>query len=155
MATKLEAARIAMAAGAHMVIASGARLNPLQAILDGAPCTWFVTQATPMAARKRWIAGALVPTGRIVIDAGAERALAAGKSLLPAGVRRVEGQFARGDAVSIVSERGHEIARGLVAYDRADAERIIGRRSAEIEAVLSFAGRDEMVHRDDLVRSGG
>ena len=155
MATKIEAARIAMAAGAHMVIASGARLNPLQSVLDGAPCTWFVSQATPMAARKRWIAGSLVPTGRIVIDAGAERALAAGKSLLPAGVKRVEGRFARGDAVSIVSERGHEIARGLVAYDRADAERIIGRRSAEIEAALGFAGRDEMVHRDDLVRSGG
>jgi glutamate 5-kinase len=154
MATKIEAARIAMAAGAHMVIASGARRNPLQSILDGAPCTWFVTQATPMAARKRWIAGALVPTGRIVIDAGAEKALAAGKSLLPAGVRRVEGRFARGDAVSIISERGQEIARGLVAYDRADAERIIGRRSAEIESILGFGGRDEMVHRDDLVRSG-
>jgi glutamate 5-kinase len=155
MATKIEAARIAMGAGADMVIASGKQLHPLQAILDGAPCTWFVSQATPVAARKRWIAGSLVPTGKIVIDAGAEMALAAGKSLLPAGVKRVEGQFARGDAVSIISERGHEIARGLVAYDRADAERIIGRRSADIEAVLGFRGRDEMVHRDDLVRLGG
>ncbi|HUF46100.1 MAG TPA: glutamate 5-kinase [Aestuariivirgaceae bacterium] len=155
MATKIEAARITMAAGAHMVIASGRGLHPLQAILDGAPSTWFVSQATPVAARKRWIAGSLVPTGKIVIDAGAEMALAAGKSLLPAGVKRVEGQFARGDAISIISERGHEIARGLVAYDRADAERIIGRRSADIEAVLGFRGRDEMIHRDDLVRLGG
>jgi len=155
MATKIEAARIATAAGAHMVIASGRKLNPLTSILDGALCTWFVSQASPLAARKRWIAGSLVPTGRIVIDAGAEKALAAGKSLLPAGVKRLEGQFSRGDAVSIVSERGHEIARGLVAYDRADAERIIGRRSAEIAALLGFGGRDEMVHRDDLVRSGG
>ena len=155
MTTKIEAARIATGAGAHMVIASGRGAHPLRAILDGAPCTWFVSQATPIAARKRWIAGSLVPTGRIVIDAGAETALAAGKSLLPAGVKRLEGQFARGDAVSIVSERGHEIARGLVAYDRADAERIIGRRSAETEAILGFRGRDEMVHRDDLIRSGG
>ncbi|HUE46947.1 MAG TPA: glutamate 5-kinase [Aestuariivirgaceae bacterium] len=155
MTTKIEAARIAMGGGADMVIASGRPLHPLQSILDGAPCTWFVSQATPVAARKRWIAGSLVPTGKIVIDAGAELALAAGKSLLPAGVRRVEGQFARGDAISIISERGHEVARGLVAYDRADAERIIGRRSADIEAILGFRGRDEMVHRDDLVRLGG
>jgi glutamate 5-kinase len=155
MATKIEAARIATGAGANMVIASGKRLHPLRAILDGGACTWFVSQATPVAARKRWIAGSLVPTGKIVIDPGAEAALAAGKSLLPAGVKRVEGQFARGDAVSIISERGREIARGLVAYDRADAERIIGRRSAEIEAILGFRGRDEMVHRDDLVRLGG
>jgi glutamate 5-kinase len=155
MATKIEAARIATGAGADMVIASGRELHPLQAILEGAPCTWFVSQATPIAARKRWIAGSLEPTGKIVIDAGAEMALAAGKSLLPAGVKRVEGQFARGDAISIISERGHEIARGLVAYDRTDAERIIGRRSTEIEAILGFRGRDEMVHRDDLVRLGG
>jgi glutamate 5-kinase len=154
MATKIEAARIAMAAGAHMVIASGHDANPLRRIAEGAPCTWFVSQATPIAARKRWIAGTLVPTGRLIIDAGAEKALAAGKSLLPPGVKRVEGHFARGDAVSILSETGQEIARGLVAYDRVEAERIIGRRSAEIEAVLGFRGRDEMVHRDDLVRLG-
>ena len=155
MATKIEAARIATAAGAHMVIASGRQLHPLGRSLDGAPATWFVSQANPLAARKRWIAGSLVPTGKLVIDAGAEMALEAGKSLLPAGVTRVEGQFARGDAISIISERGHEVARGLIAYDRADAERIIGRRSAEIEAILGFRGRDEMVHRDDLVRLGG
>lgn len=154
MVTKIEAGRIAMAAGANMAIAGGHPFHPLRRIADGGPATWFVSQATPVAARKRWIAGTLVPNGRIVIDAGAEKALAAGKSLLPAGVKRVEGHFARGDAVSIVSEGGQEIARGLVAYDRADAERIIGRRSAEIEGLLGFRGRDEMVHRDDLVRTG-
>jgi glutamate 5-kinase len=155
MVTKIAAARIAMAAGADMVIASGRQLHPLSRILDGAPSTWFISQANPVAARKRWIAGALVPTGRIVIDAGAEMALATGKSLLPAGVKRLEGRFARGDAVSIVSEGGREIARGLVAYDRDDAQRIIGRRSAEIEAILGFRGRHEMVHRDDLVMREG
>jgi glutamate 5-kinase len=152
MATKIEAARIAMGAGAHMVIASGHPRTPLRKIAEKAPCTWFLSSATPVAARKRWIAGTLSPSGRITVDAGAERALTQGKSLLPAGVKQVQGHFARGDTVSIVSETGHEIARGLVAYDRTEAERIIGRRSAEIESILGFRGRDEMVHRDDLVR---
>ena len=154
MTTKIEAARIALAAGARMAIASGHHMRPLARIEAGERCTWFRSAATPLAARKRWIAGTLVPTGRLVVDAGAERALTQGKSLLPAGVRGVGGHFARGDAVSIVSEDGREVARGLVAYDREDAERIIGRRSAEIEALLGFRGRDEMVHRDDLVRMG-
>ncbi len=134
-----------------MVIASGRVLNPLQRLADGAPCTWFLTTASPVAARKRWIGGALVPMGRLFIDAGAASALSGGKSLLPAGVRRIEGQFARGDAVSIVSEDGSEVARGLVAYDQADAQKIIGRKSSEIAAILGFNGRDEIVHRDDLV----
>jgi len=154
MTTKLEAGRIALAAGAAMAIASGHPLNPLSRVADGQACTWFKASATPVAARKRWIAGTLVPTGRLTVDGGAERALTQGKSLLPAGVRKIQGHFARGDAVSILAEDGREIARGLIAYDREDAERIIGRRSAEIEAILGFRGRDEMVHRDDLVRMG-
>ncbi|MGE0212246.1 MAG: glutamate 5-kinase [Parvibaculaceae bacterium] len=154
MTTKIEAAKIALAAGARMVIASGHESSPLSRIEGGCRSTWFRAPASPMAARKRWIAGTLVPTGRLVVDKGAERALAQGKSLLPAGVKGVEGHFARGDAVSIVGEEGREVARGLVAYDRQDAEKIIGRRSVEIEAILGFRGRDEMVHRDDLVRMG-
>ena len=154
MVTKIEAARIALAAGASMVIASGVVSHPLRHIADGAPCTWFLASASPVAARKRWIGGALVPMGQLHIDAGAASALSDGKSLLPAGVRRVEGQFARGDAVSIVSEDGAEIARGLVAYDRADAQKIMGRKSSEIADILGFDGRDEMVHRDDLVLTG-
>ena len=123
----------------------------MQRLADGAPCTWFLTTASPVAARKRWIGGALVPMGQLIIDAGAANALGRGKSLLPAGVRRIEGQFARGDAVSIVTEDGAEVARGLIAYDRADAQKIIGRKSSEIAAILGFNGRDEIVHRDDLV----
>jgi glutamate 5-kinase len=107
--------------------------------------------ASPVASRKRWIQGTLVPTGTLIVDAGAARALGSGKSLLPAGVRRIDGRFARGDAVRIVTEDGVEIARGLVAYDAADTRRIAGRKSSEIAAILGFAGRDEIVHRDDLV----
>jgi glutamate 5-kinase len=151
MQTKIEAAKIATAAGAHMVIASGRVPHPLQAIADGACCTWFVTPANPVTARKKWIAGSLEPKGALVIDQGAVAALRTGKSLLPAGVIRVDGSFTRGDAVVIRGPDGEEIARGLVAYDFEDADRIKGRSSADILSILGFGGRTEMVHRDDLV----
>ena len=150
MKTKVEAGRIALAAGTDMVIASGKVLHPLRALREGALCTWFLASSDPVTAKKRWIAGQLEPRGVVVIDAGAERALLAGKSLLPAGVTRVEGQFDRGDAVVIRSSSGHEIGRGLIAYARADAERIIGRHSSEIAAVLGHEGRSELIHRDDM-----
>jgi glutamate 5-kinase len=151
MATKVAAARIAIAAGCHLCIASGHRLHPLKAIEDGARCSWFVAAATPVAVRKQWIAGTLQPAGEIVVDGGAAAALGRGKSLLPAGVTAVRGAFERGDAVLIVGPDGGELARGLSAYSSVDAERIRGRRSAEIETLLGYRGRDEMVHRDDLV----
>jgi glutamate 5-kinase len=154
MVTKIEAAKIALAAGCSMVIASGHEQHPLKRMSEGARCTWFLAKATPLQSRKRWIAGALVPMGRLVVDAGAAGALARGKSLLPAGIRRIEGAFARGDAVSIVMESGEEIARGLIAYDIIDAKRIAGLKSAEIGKALGFRGRDEIVHRDDLVLMG-
>ncbi len=155
MITKIEAGKIALASGCNMVIASGHALHPLARIEGGESCTWFRSGANPLQSRKRWIAGTLVPMGRLHIDEGAVSALSKGKSLLPAGVKRIEGSFARGDAVSIVSEAGIEIARGLVAYDRDDAARIAGRKTSEIEAALGFRGRDEMVHRDDLVMTAG
>jgi len=151
MRTKIEAARIATSGGTHMVIASGKVEHPLRAIRAGGPCTWFLTPANPVTARKRWIGGSLEPRGALVIDAGAARALAAGKSLLPAGIVRIEGQFARGDAVSVRDAAGHVLGRGLVAYDAEDAERIKGRSSADIVAILGIEGRTEMIHRDDLV----
>ncbi len=151
MVTKLEAARIALGAGANMAIASGRVAHPLRRILQDGPSTWFLASGSPVAERKRWIAGALVPVGRLMVDDGAVAALGKGRSLLPAGVSRIEGHFARGDTVSILAPSGVEIARGLVAYDREDAERIAGRRSGEIETILGWRGRDEMVHRDDLV----
>ncbi len=155
MITKVEAARIALAAGTHMVIASGKIASPLSALERGAPCTWFIARADPVAARKRWIAGALEPRGAFIIDHGAARALAAGKSLLPAGITAVEGEFDRGDAVRIRDEEGRELGRGLTAYARADAERIIGHQSHEIARILGFEGRAEMIHRDDMALKRG
>jgi glutamate 5-kinase len=151
MQTKLEAGRIATAGGTHMVIASGRIAHPLRAIANGARCTWFLTPANPVTARKKWIAGALEPKGTLVIDAGAVAALRRGKSLLPAGVVRIDGQFARGDAVIIRGPDMAEIARGLVAHDADDAEKIRGKSSDDILLILGVAGRIEMVHRDDLV----
>jgi glutamate 5-kinase len=154
MRTKIEAAKIATAAGTHMVIASGRKLHPVRAIAESAPCTWFLTPANPVTARKKWIAGALEPKGAIHVDAGAVAALRRGKSLLPAGVVKIAGSFARGDAVLIRDPDGSEIGRGLVAYDSADAERLVGQNSERIEAILGYRGRSEMVHRDDLALAG-
>lgn len=151
MVTKLAAARIAMAAGCRMVIASGKPHQPLSAIDAGAPATWFVPGANPRAARKQWIGGSLNPQGVITIDAGAAKALTSGKSLLPAGVVSVDGAFQRGDAVLIKAQDGALLGRGLSAYSREDATRILGHKSSEIAALLGYRGRDEMIHRDDLV----
>jgi glutamate 5-kinase len=150
MATKIAAAEIALAAGCSLCITSGGRANPLQAVEAGERCTWFVPEATPVAVRKQWIAGTLKPRGRLFIDAGAAAALARGKSLLPAGVTRVSGRFERGDALSVIAA-GQEVARGLAAYSSAEAARIAGRRSGEIEGLIGYRGREELIHRDDLV----
>lgn len=150
MKTKIDAAKMAIGAGAAMVIASGKGMNPLRAIDQGERCTWFAPDGNPATARKRWIAGSLDPHGDLIIDAGAARALEAGKSLLPAGISRVSGTFERGDAVRIVCLDGSEVARGLVAYDSSDAQKIAGRKSSDIEALLGYAGRNAMVHRDDM-----
>jgi glutamate 5-kinase len=151
MRTKIEAGKIATTGGTHMLIASGKIEHPLRAIAEGGRCTWFLTPANPVTARKRWIAGSLEPKGTLTIDAGAVRALRAGRSLLPAGVIRVDGQFSRGDAVVVRGPDTDEIGRGLVAYDAEDAERIKGRSSPDVMMILGVSGRAEMIHRDDLV----
>jgi glutamate 5-kinase len=151
MATKIAAARIATAAGCTMAIAAGAPLHPVRRIEEGADCSWFLAISNPENARKQWIAGALRPNGAVTIDAGAAQALRSGKSLLPAGVIAVSGRFARGDTVSVLDRDGVEIARGMIAYNDKDAVRIAGKRSADIEAIVGFRGRAEMIHRDDLV----
>jgi glutamate 5-kinase len=151
MTTKIAAARIAVGAGCALCIASGRRLHPLRAVEDGERCTWFWPSTSPVAVRKQWIAGTLQPRGRLTVDDGCARALTKGKSLLPAGVTKVAGRFERGDTVSVLAPDGREIARGLAAYSAEDAGRIIGRKSSEIEALLGYRGREELVHRDDLV----
>jgi glutamate 5-kinase len=154
MTSKLIAAKIATAAGCEVVIAKGKMVNPIAALRAGARATRFRASTTPAAARKRWIAGVLKPQGTLIIDAGAVKALGAGKSLLPAGIRQVDGRFERGDVVVVRDGDGREIARGLAAYGASDAERIAGKRSLEIEAILGYRGRDEMIHRDDLALTG-
>ena len=158
MVTKLEAAKIALAAGCRMAIAPGKDLHPLAALTEGGRCTWFdagpggaANGGGPRSARKRWIAGSVAPSGSLTIDSGAVRALGSGKSLLPAGVVALGGMFERGDAVLILDDAGKTVGRGLSAYSSADAALIIGHKSREIEARLGYRGRDEIIHRDDLV----
>jgi glutamate 5-kinase len=151
MATKVMAGKIALAAGCSMCIAIGREPHPLQRLEQGARCTWFVAEASPRTVRKQWIAGSLKPAGTLHVDEGAAGALRDGKSLLPAGVTSVEGRFDRGDAVSVRDPAGTELARGLSAYSSEDARRVCGRRSRELEAILGYRGRDEIIHRDDLV----
>ena len=155
MKTKVEAGRIALAAGTHMVITTGKPLHPLGRITDGCTCTWFLASSDPVTAKKRWIAGQLEPKGAITVDAGAEKALVSGKSLLPAGVVKVDGTFDRGDAVVIRSKGGRELGRGLIAYGAIEAAMIAGKKSGEIEALLGHSGRAELIHRDDMVVTRG
>ncbi len=153
MRTKIEAGKIATAGGTHMIIADGRTKNPLKRVAEGGRCTWFLTPSNPATARKTWIGGALEPRGTLHVDEGAARALRGGASLLPVGVRRIEGGFSRGDAV-VIRDASGVVGRGLVAYDAEEAARIIGRASREIEAILGYPGRAEMVHRDDLAFAG-
>lgn len=151
MVTKIVAAKIATGAGTTAMITLGKVDNPLQRIRQGARCTVFIPDGNPRTARKEWIAGSLKPAGRLFVDAGALKALKAGKSLLPAGVSRIEGAFERGDAVAVIDADGREVARGLIAYHGDEAARIAGHKTGEIEEILGYRGRDEMIHRDDLV----
>ena len=153
MATKLAAARIAGAAGCSTLIALGHRPAPLQAAEDGERSTLFQAAATPAAAYKAWIAGSLAPQGVLTVDAGAATALRAGKSLLAAGVKGVEGRFGKGDAVLVRDQAGREVGRGLSRYDAGDAERIIGLRSDAIEPALGYTA-GPLIHADDLALAG-
>ena len=150
MRTKLAAERIATGAGCAMAIAPGEAPHPLRALAEGGRCTWFLPAPEGRSARKRWLLGSLQPLGSVTIDAGAARALAAGRSLLPAGVTAIEGRFERGDPILVRDPEGRVVARGLSAYASEDAARIIGHRSAAIAEILGWRGRDELIHRDDL-----
>ncbi|MCI1438315.1 MAG: glutamate 5-kinase [Acetobacter indonesiensis] len=151
MRTKLLAASIATRSGCAMAIALGKLDHPLRALMEGARCSWFLPQTCSQTARKQWIAGSLTPAGEIMIDRGAADALRNGGSLLPAGVKGVKGDFTQGDLVVVIDESGRILARGLTSYDADDARRIAGHRSSELGAILGWQGRDEIIHRDDLV----
>ncbi|MCI0999848.1 MULTISPECIES: glutamate 5-kinase [Ochrobactrum] len=154
MKTKLDAGKIANAAGTAMIITSGIRMGPLSAIDRGERATLFEAARAPVNAWKTWISGNLEPAGRLSVDAGAAKALKSGKSLLPAGVKEVSGQFERGDTVAVLNEDGREIARGLIAYDADDARKIAGHKSDEISTILGYDARAAMIHRNDLVVRG-
>jgi glutamate 5-kinase len=163
MVTKLAAARIVTAAGCHMLIARGliargpitrSGAGPLAALAAGGRATLFLPRGEPRSARKAWIAAAVEVSGAVIVDDGAAGALRRGKSLLPAGVVAVEGAFERGDAVIVRTRAGIEAGRGLAAYSSADIRRIAGHKSGEIAGILGYRGRDEIIHRDDLVMSG-
>jgi glutamate 5-kinase len=151
MRTKIEAAKIATRAGCAVAITKGADLNPLTRLAEGARSTWFLASATPAAAYKAWIAGSLAPQGALVVDEGAANALRAGKSLLPAGLVDVRGNFDKGDAVRILDSSGAELARGLARYDAIDAAKVKGLKSADIEAKLGYFAGPALVHADDMV----
>lgn len=154
MTTKIAAAKIAVNAGTSMIIANGSDYNPLKSIMNGAKCSWFLANSNPITQRKRWINGHLEPHGILTLDEGAVRALLSGKSLLPAGVRKFEGNFAKGDAVILQGPDGEEVARGLISYDRSEADQIKGCKSSQIPDILGYDGRAELIHRDDMVLSG-
>ncbi|MET0248254.1 MAG: PUA domain-containing protein, partial [Sphingobium sp.] len=149
MTSKIEAARIATGAGAHLAIISGKTDAPLSHWEQGGRGSIFLA-ASGKRARKGWLAGRLTVRGRIMVDVGAERALENGNSLLPAGVARVEGSFARGDVVDIIGPEGRVVARGLVEYGSDEATRIAGRRSEDIAGLLGYAPRSALVHRDHM-----
>lgn len=151
MATKIQAAEIATNAGCHTLIAKGNENAPLFALKQGAQCTLFAAATTPQNARQRWISGALSPQGELTVDDGAEKALLAGNSLLPVGVKSLKGNFERGDAVAVKNANGKILAKGLSAYASEEAARIIGRNTKDIEEILGYKGRDALIHRDDLV----
>ncbi|MEL6640169.1 MAG: glutamate 5-kinase [Pseudomonadota bacterium] len=153
MKTKILAARIATEAGCAMAITLGSPLNPLKTLSEGAPSTWFLAQTDPQQARKRWIA-TMKPNAQIAVDDGALAALRRGKSLLPAGVAGVQGSFGRGDPVVITAADGQPVGQGLSRYTSAEARQIMGRQSADIEAVLGYKGRAALIHRDDMVLTG-
>ena len=155
MRTKIEAAKIATAGGTHMLIADGRVEHPVSRLNAPVPCTWFLTGSNPVTARKKWIAGSLEPRGALHVDAGAAMAIANGKSLLPAGVTRVEGNFTSGDCVLIRDARAAEIGRGLVGYDASEAVLIAGRNSQDILSLLGTPGRAAIIHRDDMAVAGG
>ena len=152
MKTKLEAAKICMNAGCHMAITNGKHINPLSKLLKENICTWFLPKVSTLDARKKWIISSIGSNGKIYIDNGALRALRNGKSLLSAGITKVEGTFSKGDNILIVDNDGKESARGLTSFSSEEINKIKGLKSDQIEKILGYSSKSEIVHRDDMVK---
>ena len=151
MKTKIEAAKICQLAGSYMAIANGNYLNPIKKIIQNNNCTWFLPKISKLDARKKWIISSISPKGELIIDDGAKLALNKGKSLLAAGIKKVSGNFNKGDHIKIVDKENREFARGLSSFSSVEISKIMGRQSNEIESLLGYISKSEVVHKDDMV----
>jgi len=152
MKTKIEAAKICQLSGCYMAIANGNRINPIKEILYEQKCTWFLPKISKLDARKQWIIGSVAPKGEVVIDHGAVKAINNGKSLLPAGIKKINGIFEKGDHILVKDQNDNECARGLSSFSSFEIEKIKGSHSKEIKNILGYSSREEIIHKDDLVK---
>ena len=151
MNTKIEAAKICNLAGCNMIIANGLHLNPISQIEKKNNCTWFISKVSKLHARKKWIISSVSPKGEITIDEGAKKALNNGKSLLAAGIKKVSGKFNKGDHIKILDNKRKEFARGLSSFSSEEINKILGCHSNEIQKILGYTSKSEVVHKDDMV----
>jgi len=152
MKTKIEAAKICQLAGCYMAIANGNYINPIKKIIENQKCTWFLPKISKLDARKQWIIGSVAPKGEVVIDYGAVNAIRNRKSLLPAGVKKINGTFEKGDHILVKDQNNVECARGLASFSSIEIEKIKGSHSREIKKILGYSSREEIIHKDDLVK---
>jgi len=152
MKTKIEAAKICQLAGCYMAIANGNYINPIKKIIENKKCTWFLPKISKLDARKQWIIGSIAPKGEVIIDQGAVKAINNGKSLLPAGVQKINGIFEKGDHILIKDESSKERGRGISSFSSLEIEKIKGSHSSEIKNILGYSSREEIIHKDDLVK---
>ena len=152
MKTKIEAAKICQLSGCYMVIANGNYNNPIKEMLESKKCTWFLPRISKLDARKQWIIGSVAPKGEVIIDLGAVRAINDGKSLLPAGVKKIKGNFEKGDHILVKDQNDTECARGLASFSSIEIEKIKGSHSSKIKNILGYSTREEIIHKDDLVK---
>ena len=151
MITKIEAAKICQLSGCNMIIANGLYLNPIDKIIKENNYTLFISKISKLDARKKWIIGSISPKGELIIDEGAKKALKSGKSLLAAGIKKVNGKFNKGDHIKILDKTNKEYARGLCSFSSNEIEKILGHHSKEIEKILGYTAKSEVVHKDDMV----
>ena len=151
MQTKIEAAKICQLSGCNMVIANGLYLNPISKIIEENNCTWFKSKVSKLDARKKWIISSIAPKGAIIIDDGAKKALRSGKSLLAAGIKKITGKFNKGDHIKILDKKNNECARGLSSFTSEEITKIMGHHSNEIEKLLGYVSKSEVIHKDDMV----
>jgi len=152
MKTKIDAAKICQLSGCYMVIANGNHKNPIKKILESNKCTWFLPRISKLDARKQWIIGSVAPKGEVIIDQGAVKALNNGKSLLPAGIKKINGSFEKGDHILVKDQNDNECARGLASFSSIEIEKIKGSHSSKIKNILGYSSREEVIHKDDLVK---